>query len=248
MKVYELSNELNISNKELIEIANKIEININSHLNSLEDEQVEMIKDYYNNVDSKQEEKIDVEEKPLTIKQENKPIIKEEKQTWKPDLNRQIAIKNIARGKLIYKSKRQMGYTVIWENTNDINYMELGEFINLKNSDRRFITEPWIRIMEDDEVEILKYANVYQYFKEMIEVKDIEDLFKLDFDRFTRKFKKLPDGYKNSVLEYAARMIKNGELDSIKIKNFLEKEMDMNLDILISDGINENKSNSIDIK
>ena len=102
--------KLNISNKELIEIANKIEINISSHLNNLEDEQVEMIKDYYNNVDSKQEEKIDVEEKPLTIKQENKPIIKEEKQTWKPDLNRQIAIKNIARGKLVYKSKRQIGY------------------------------------------------------------------------------------------------------------------------------------------
>jgi hypothetical protein len=241
MKVYELSNELNITNKELIEMANKIEINVNSHLNNLEDEQVEMIKDYYNNVDS---EPI---KKKTNIKNEDKPVVKEEK-VWKPDLNRQIAIKNIARGKLIYKSKRQMGYTVIWENTNDINYMELGEFINLKNSDRRFITEPWIRIMEDDEVEILKYANVYQYFKEMIEVKDIEDLFKLDFDRFTRKFKKLPDGYKNSVLEYAARMIKNGELDSIKIKNFLEKEMDMNLDILISDGISENKSNLIDIK
>lgn len=241
MKVYELSNELNISNKELIEIANKIEININSHMNNLEDDQVELIKDYYKNINS---EPI---KKKTNIKNEDKPVVKEEK-VWKPDLNRQIAIKNIARGKLVYKSKRQMGYTVIWENTNDINYMELGEFINLKNSDRRFITEPWIRIMEDDEVEILKYANVYQYFKEMIEVKDIEDLFKLDFDRFTHKFKKLPDGYKNSVLEYAARMIKNGELDSIRIKNFLEKEMDMNLDILISDGVNENKLNSIDIK
>lgn len=241
MKVYELSNELNTSNKELIEMAKKLEINISSHMNNLEDDQVELIKDYYKNINS---EPI---KKKTNIKNEDKPVVKEEK-VWKPDLNRQIAIKNIARGKLVYKSKRQMGYTVIWENTNDINYMELGEFINLKNSDRRFITEPWIRIMEDDEVEILKYANVYQYFKEMIEVKDIEDLFKLDFDRFTHKFKKLPDGYKNSVLEYAARMIKNGELDSIKIKNFLEKEMDMNLDILISDGISENKSNLIDIK
>lgn len=241
MKVHELSNELNITNKELIEIANKIEINVNSHLNNLEDEQVELIKDYYKNTNS------ELIKKNATVENEDKPTVKEKK-VWKPDLNRQIAIKNIARGKLVYKSKRQMGYTVIWENTNDINYMELGEFINLKNSDRRFITEPWIRIMEDDEVEILKYANVYQYFKELIEVKDIEDLFKLDFDKFTRKFKKLPDGYKNSVLEYAARMIKNGELDSIKIKNFLEKEMDMNLDILISDGVSENKSNSIDIK
>lgn len=234
MKVYELSNELDITNKELMNLAKQIGINITSHMNNLDDEQIKLIKDYCNNINNDKKEKKEMLELKL-----NEP--------WKPDLHRQIAIKNISRGKLVYKSKRQMGYMIIWEKPNEINYMELGEFINLKNSDRRFITEPWIRIMEDDEIEILKYANVYQYFKEIIEMKDIEDLFKLDFDRFVCKFKKLPDGYKRSVAEYAAKMIKSGTLDSIRIKNFIEQELDLKLDILISDTTSKKRTDSIDI-
>ncbi len=234
MKIHELSKELGVDNKDLIALANDLGINVKSHLNLLTDEQEELIRIAFaeTNVDKKQS------------------VVEEPKQ-WKPDLNRMICVKNIARGRLIYKSKRQMGYMIVWENTNDLNYMELGEFINLKNSDRRFITEPWIRIMEDDEVEILKYANVYQYYKEMIEVNDIEDLFKLDFDRFKRKFTKLPQGYKNSVAEYAARMIREGTLDSIRIKKFIEKEMDISLDVLIpssTDSEQTNKPKIIDIK
>jgi predicted SnoaL-like aldol condensation-catalyzing enzyme len=159
--------------------------------------------------------------------------IVESKPIWKPDLTRMICVKNIARGRLVYKSKRQLGYTVIWENRGSTNYMELGEFINLKNSDLRFVQEPWIRIIEDDEVEILKYANVYQYYKEMIEVNDVETLLNYDFDKFVRKFDKLPEGYKNTVAEYAAQMIQEGKLDSIKIKNHIEKSMNIDLSFLI---------------
>lgn len=234
MKIYELSKELGVDNKDLIALANDLGIDVKSHLNLLTNEQEELIRIAFTETD--------VDEK--------QPIVEEPKQ-WKPDLNRMICIKNIARGRLIYKSKRQMGYMIVWESTNDLNYMEIGEFINLKNSDRRFITEPWIRIMEDDEVEILKYANVYEYYKEMIEVNDIEDLFKLDFDRFKRKFTKLPQGYKNSVAEYAAKMIREGTLDSIRIKKFIEKEMDISLDVLIpssTDSEQTNKPKIIDIK
>lgn len=169
------------------------------------------------------------------------------KKVWKPDLTRMIAIKNISKGRLIYKSKRQLGYTVIWDNRNDINYMELSEFINLKNSDLRFVSEPWIRIIEEDEIEILKYANVYKYYQELIEVKDIEDIFSLDIERFKTKFVKFPVGYKNTLAEHAAKMIADGRLDSIKIKNFIEEQMELDLSILIPSS-KSNKNNIIEIK
>ena len=41
-----------------------------------------------------------IKEQEVKPKQEITPM-------WKPDLNRMIYIKNISRGKLIYKSKRQ---------------------------------------------------------------------------------------------------------------------------------------------
>ena len=235
MKVFELSKELNIENKELIKIASNLDIEVKSHLSVLTDEQVEIIKQSIGDV---QKDEVKAETKVENIK---KP------KAWKPDLTRMICIKNIAKGKLIYKSKRQMGYTIVWEKRGALNYMELGEFINLKNSDMRFITEPWIRIMEEDEVEILKYANVYQYFKSIIEIDDVDDLLRLPFDKFCSKFDKLPDSFKKTVAERAKDMIANGELDSIKIKKYIEQQLDIELEF-IGDQKFGKKNNTIEIR
>jgi hypothetical protein len=237
MKVFELSKELNIENKELIKIASNLDIEVKSHLSVLTDEQVEIIKQSIGDV-QKDEVKAKTETNVENIK---KP------KAWKPDLTRMICIKNIAKGKLIYKSKRQMGYTIVWEKRGALNYMELGEFINLKNSDMRFITEPWIRIMEEDEVEILKYANVYQYFKSIIEIDDVDDLLRLPFDKFCSKFDKLPDSFKKTVAERAKDMIANGELDSIKIKKYIEQQLDIELEF-IGDQKFGKKNNTIEIR
>ena len=237
MKVFELSKELNIENKELIKIASNLDIEVKSHLSVLTDEQVEIIKQSIGDV-QKDEVKVKTETKVENIK---KP------KAWIPDLTRMICIKNIAKGKLIYKSKRQMGYTIVWEKRGALNYMELGEFINLKNSDMRFITEPWIRIMEEDEVEILKYANVYQYFKSIIEIDDVDALLRLPFDKFCSKFDKLPDSFKKTVAERAKDMIANGELDSIKIKKYIEQQLDIELEF-IGDQKFGKKNNTIEIR
>ena len=237
MKVFELSKELNIENKDLLKIISDLGIEAKSHLSVLSDEQVEIIKQSLGDV-QKDEVKAKTETNVENIK---KP------KAWKPDLTRMICIKNIAKGKLIYKSKRQMGYTIVWEKRGALNYMELGEFINLKNSDMRFITEPWIRIMEEDEVEILKYANVYQYFKSIIEIDDVDDLLRLPFDKFCSKFDKLPDSFKKTVAERAKDMIANGELDSIKIKKYIEQQLDIELEF-IGDQKFGKKNNTIEIR
>lgn len=237
MKVFELSKELNIENKDLLKIISDLGIEAKSHLSVLSDEQIEIIKQSLGEV-QKDEVKAKTETKVENIK---KP------KAWKPDLTRMICIKNIAKGKLIYKSKRQMGYTIVWEKRGALNYMELGEFINLKNSDMRFITEPWIRIMEEDEVEILKYANVYQYFKSIIEIDDVDALLRLPFDKFCSKFDKLPDSFKKTVAERAKDMIANGELDSIKIKKHIEQQLDIELEF-IGDQKFGKKNNTIEIR
>ncbi|MCE5220081.1 MAG: translation initiation factor IF-2 N-terminal domain-containing protein [Clostridium sp.] len=237
MKVFELAKELNVESKELLEVIQGLDIDVKSHLSNLEDNQVEKIKETLNLTDL-----IDLDtssKKSDTNKQSTKQ--------FKPDLNRMICLKNIASGKLIYVSKRQIGYKIEWEKPGDTNYIELGEFINLKNSDSRFVTEPWVRIIEDDEIEILKYANIFKHYEEILGLKNVSDILRLDFNKFKKKFDKLPSGYKNSVVEQAAQMIKNGELDSIKIKNYIEKEMGIELDILLQSD-SKPVDNSINIK
>lgn len=238
MKVHELAKELNIESKELIKKIKELDIDVKNHLSVLTEEQVEKVKNVFI-----------VEDKQPTIreqKQEQSESKSEPKQ-WKPDLNRMICVKNISRGKLIYKSKRQMGYTVEWFKKGDENYIELGEFMNLKNTDRRFVTEPWIRIIEDDEIEILKYANILQYYKGILGIDNVSDILTLDFMSFKKRFDTLPQGYRNAVAEHAAEMIKNGTLDSIKIKNYIEEVMGISLDVLIDSGVKDEDA-TIDIK
>ena len=47
MKIYELANELNVGNKKLIEKANELGIGVKSHLNVLDDDQIEKIKNSF---------------------------------------------------------------------------------------------------------------------------------------------------------------------------------------------------------
>jgi len=235
MKVFELSKELNIENKELLKVTSDLGFEVKSHMSVLTDEQVEEIKTHLQN---------DVQEEGKVIKPfQNKVNIKPQM-----DLQRMICVKNISEGKLIYKSKRQIGYTLIWEKYGDKNYIELGEFINLKNSDPRFVREPWIRVIEDDEIEILKYANVYQYYKDIIEINDIDALFRLSFDQFVKKFEKFPDGYKRMVTEQARKLIASGELDSRKLQKYLEEKMDTDLEISFENFNQPKKNNYIELK
>ena len=235
MKVFELSKELNIGNKELLKVTSDLGFEVKSHMNVLTDEQVEEIKTHLQN---------NVQEEGKVIKPvQNKVNIKPQM-----DLQRMVCVKNISEGKLIYKSKRQIGYTLIWEKYGDKNYIELGEFINLKNSDPRFVREPWIRVIEDDEIEILKYANVYQYYKDIIEINDIDALFRLSFDQFVKKFEKFPDGYKRMVTEQARKLIASGELDSRKLQKYLEEKMDTDLEISFENFNQLKKNNYIELK
>ena len=107
-----------------------------------------------------------------------------------------ICLKNITSGKLIYVSKRQMGYKIEWENPGDTNYIELGEFVALKNSDSRFVTAPWVRIMEDDEIEILKYANIFKHYKEILGLNNVSDILRLDLKVLERNLINYPKNIK----------------------------------------------------
>lgn len=187
---------------------------------------IENVKETENNVleikETTEEQSIVEKVKPTTIL----PI--EQKVKWEPDLHRQICIKNISRGKLVYVSKKQNGFETIWENTNDEDYLELQELVSLKNTYKRFVTEPWIRINEPDEVEILKYLQIYKHYEKILDV-DVDKMLTLTPDRFEKKFKTLPDSFKQAIAGRAAEMMKTGELDSLKIKNIIEKEMSIDL-------------------
>ncbi len=225
MKVYELSKELNIESKELLELLKELNIDVTSHMNNLTDKQIQMIRTH-----------LDPSDKTPSPKEDNK----EKSQKWQANLDRMICVENVSPGKLIYKSKRQMGYKIVWNEPGDTNYVELEELVNLKNTNTRFVREPWIRIVEEDEYEILQYLNVLQFYRGILGIDNLASILKLTdkhtFKDFKAKFDRLPKSYKESAVTIAAEMIKNGSLDSIRVKQYIEQEMNTNLDVLIQSG------------
>lgn len=54
-------------------------------------------------------------------------------------LDTMVACTNMTSGKLIYISTRQMGFTIEWEHEGDVEYIELGELVTMRNSQRAFL-------------------------------------------------------------------------------------------------------------
>ena len=84
IRIYELAKELNISSKELIKRIEDLELNINSHMSTIDDEEAEMIKELLTEDEASDivENKNDIleeeyEEKEIvTTKKHNKKKIK----------------------------------------------------------------------------------------------------------------------------------------------------------------------------
>jgi len=77
-RVYELARELNMTNKELLDKLQELEIEVSSHMSSLEDEDITTIK---NSVYGKKEEAAKIEEqriRPNIIRRRRKPVPEEE--------------------------------------------------------------------------------------------------------------------------------------------------------------------------
>ena len=56
IKIHEIAKEVGLTSKEIIKIANELEINVSSHLSAVDDEQASKIKNNLNNKESKKVE------------------------------------------------------------------------------------------------------------------------------------------------------------------------------------------------
>lgn len=121
-------------------------------------------------------------------------------------------------GKLIYASKRQMGYSVIWRNYMDTQYIELAELMAMRSSDPMFFSENWIMIDDEFEhkdavIQKLRIKDMYANTPNMIE---LERLFIIPVDEMIHKIKSMSVSLKESVYLHAKEAVENGTLDSMR--------------------------------
>lgn len=145
----------------------------------------------------------------------------------KRDMNEMIEVISIVNSPLVYVSKNQIGYRIEWDEYLQENWMEYKELINMRNSQRSFFSAPWI-ICDWDVLEDLK---VTQYYKNMIDLENLDDVFEKSPEELAHILEIAPRGIKQLISGRAYELIRNKQLDSISIIETIENTLNVDLSI-----------------
>ncbi len=86
MKIFELSKELGAENKEVIEFLNKNGVEVKSHMNSIEDKEIEMVKKHFGKSSAASENKGETAKKTENADKSVKTAEKQAKPVAKTDM------------------------------------------------------------------------------------------------------------------------------------------------------------------
>ena len=143
-----------------------------------------------------------------------KPVVPKE-----IDPNQIITVRNGFQGRLVYKSKRT-GERWSWESFGAEQDMELSELKNARNSNKKYFINNWFMFDEDW---VIDYLGMRQYYKNSLNIKDFDQLFKKSVSEIEDIISKLSDGQRKSVAYRAKQLIAEEEIDSNRVINTLEK-------------------------
>lgn len=141
------------------------------------------------------------------------------------DKNELIQVTNITNGTVIYVSKKT-GAEYLLEGYGSTEMIELGELITMKASANKILTEPWLRIDDENAVEFLGLKSIYEKANLF---EDVNKFFSKSLKEMEKNLEKAPSGYKSLVASKAKEMIDNKELDSIKKIELIENILKVNL-------------------
>lgn len=143
------------------------------------------------------------------------------------DRNRQIPVMNITAFSLVYSSPRT-GAEWNWSSYGDIEYMEMQELLTMRSSQRRFLDEPFILIMDEDAV---SYLGLEKAYDNLIDPSNIDKVFKMNMNDFKEVIEKAPKGIQILIVNRAKQLIDSGELDSGHKIRFINEKFGTDLTV-----------------
>lgn len=172
------------------------------------------------NKDDKKTTKTTKKEKESEKKSEEKDIIDNlVKNTTKitnsesRDMNEMISVISIVDSKLIYNSKAQQGYRIEWGEFLEENWIEYKELIAMRNTQKTFFERPWVIC----EMDVLEDLRVSQYYKNLIDIENLDSVFEKSPDELESILTKVPKGIQELIISRACTLIENKELDSLNL-------------------------------
>ena len=142
-------------------------------------------------------------------------------------MNELIRVVCITNAPLVYESRSQLGYRVYWDGYLSEAWMEYKELINMRSTYRAFFERPWI-ICDWDVLEDLR---VEQYYKNIIDLENLDDVFKKTPKELEKTLKEIPDGIKALIVDRAFELRREKKLDSLSVIETIEKTLNVDLTV-----------------
>lgn len=143
------------------------------------------------------------------------------------DMNEMISVVCITNTPLIYESRNQQGYRVDWDGFLQENWIEYKELINMRSSQKAFFQEPWI-ICDWD---VLVDLKVDQYYKNIIDLENLDELFAKSVEELENTLKIVPVGIKKLIIDRAFELRREKKLDSLSVIEAIEKTLNIDLSV-----------------
>lgn len=143
------------------------------------------------------------------------------------DMNEMISVVCITNTPLIYESRNQQGYRVDWDGFLQENWIEYKELINMRSSQKAFFQEPWI-ICDWD---VLVDLKVDQYYKNIIDLENLDELFTKSIEELENVLKIVPVGIKKLIIDRAFELRREKKLDSLSVIEAIEKTLNIDLSV-----------------
>ena len=183
--------------------------------------------------------KIDIEEIKKKIEEETRQKIEAEmrqkieaemKANSKPkqiDRYKLVTLMSLTSGKLVYVSPRT-GMKYIWGDYGDTVDLEMHEIQTMRTSTRSFLNEPHAIVLDD---EVCDYLGLNKDYGNLIDVKNIDEVFSFDNEKFEEVLDSAPRGIKMLIIDRVKNKVKDGSFDSAKKIKILNEKYNLELEV-----------------
>lgn len=139
-----------------------------------------------------------------------------------------IPVRSGVHGILTYSSKKTFGYIIDWDDYGSVEFLEYGELLSMRNTQRSFFENNWIFIEDTDDYcaeDIYKSLVVDKYYNSVVTGDDLEKLFIMTPEEIKKMVSVLSSGVKQNIASVAKSKIESGEFDSINRIKALEESL-----------------------
>lgn len=214
MIVNDLSKELGVKNKEIVDYLKSKGFKVSSHMQTVTDEMIEIVRDRFDKKTSEsQSEEVVTPKSRKTTKQ---TLPTKEIKKFKPD--DQIPCRSLVPWKLIDVGLDKNIYS--WTNYGDVEYVT---YRDLQAMRRRPIVKDALILIEDPDICEQWKHDLGDVYKRYIGVDYPEEFFDLSDEEFENNLLNAPDVFKDVIKFTAVDMIRNENYPTVQKLTIIDK-------------------------